>query len=114
MAMRLVDGDYVTDERGGFEEVAGTDAVMQRVLLKLKARRGGFPLMPGFGSRFYLLTREKPSGRQRAAEQYANEALADENAVEIKSVSVKEKDGVLQVTVETAMGDKTASVSVNV
>jgi len=114
MAMRLVDGDYVPDERGGFEEVTGTEAVMQRVLLKLKARRGGFPPLPGFGSRLYLLTREKPSGWQRAAEQYVNEALADESAVEIKSVSVKEEDGYLSVTVEMALGEKMATVSVSV
>lgn len=114
MAMQLVDGDYVSDERGGFGKVIGTDAVMQRILLKLKARRGEFPLMPEFGSRLYLLPREKSSAWQRAAEQYVSEALADERDVEILKVFVEEEDANLKVMVEVDVGGEVVALSMNV
>ncbi|BDF69671.1 hypothetical protein CE91St41_06520 [Oscillospiraceae bacterium] len=78
MELMLRDGDYVPDGRGGFQRVEGAQEVLQRVLWKLSVRRGSFPLLPGLGSRLYLLPREKPSVRAAMARQYAAEALADE------------------------------------
>ena len=114
MAMKLVNGNYVPNERGGQEQISGTEAVMQRVLMKLKARRGGFALMPEFGSKLYLLSREKPSARQRAAEQYISEALADETEVNIVDVQVGEDDDGICIGITVNVGDSTASVSMKV
>jgi len=112
--MRLHEGDYVPDERGGFETVSGKDALGQRVLMKLKARRGAFPFMPTFGSRLWLLPREKASARQRAAEQYVSEALADEEEITVKDVTVSEREGELLVSVGLSMGGETFTVSLSI
>ena len=114
MEMKLDNGNYVPDETGGFETVDGANETMQRILMKLKARRGAFPLMPEFGSRLYLLGREKPAARRRAAEQYVNEALRGE-AVTVQSVSVSETGGTLTVNATFAAenaGEFTVSLDV--
>ncbi len=97
MAMKLLDGDYVPDEWGGFETVTGEEEMLQRICFKLKARRGAFPLMPDLGSRLYLLTREKETNRKNAARQYIHEALADETELEIDTIDLYENDGELMI-----------------
>ena len=59
MELMLRDGDYVPDGAGGLRTVEGADALLQQVLFRLQARRGGLPFLPELGSRLYLLTREK-------------------------------------------------------
>ena len=76
---KLRDGDYYPDGQGGFAAAAGGEEVLERVLFRLMARRGQFPLLPEVGSRLYLLPREKASARQAMATSYAAEALAGEN-----------------------------------
>lgn len=75
---KLREGDYCPDGSGAFQEVTGAEELLERVLFKLQARRGSFPLLPDFGSRLYQLPREKPSARQALGASYAAEALADE------------------------------------
>ena len=48
--LRMKNGDYVP-KGSGLETVSGSEAVLQRVLLRLTARRGAFPFMESFGSR---------------------------------------------------------------
>ena len=79
MELMLRGGDYVPDGKGGFLRAEGSDGLLQRVLWKLTVRRGSFPLLPGLGSRLYLLSREKPGARESLARQYAAEALAGED-----------------------------------
>ena len=55
MELLLKDGDYVSDGAGGQVRLEGEEALLQRVLFRLTARRGGFPLMPELGSRLYAL-----------------------------------------------------------
>ena len=57
------DGDYVSDERGGFRRAEGSEELLQRVLWKLAIPRGSFPLLPELGSGLHLLGRQKPSQR---------------------------------------------------
>ena len=73
---RLRGGDYRPDGTGGFQQAIGADALLERVLFQLSARRGSFPLMPQVGSRLYLLPGAKPSAREAMAASYAAEALA--------------------------------------
>ena len=75
---RLRDGDYRPNGSGGFQQAAGAEEVLERVLFQLSARRGAFPLLPQVGSRLYLLARAKPSEREALAAAYAAEALAGE------------------------------------
>ena len=94
------DGDYVPDEMGGFVTVSGGEEVLQRVLLRLIARRGGSPFLPTFGSRLHLLLRARPGERSALAKQYVVEALADEKDVEVTDVTLAEGedgDGALTV-----------------
>jgi len=87
MAMKLCDGDYIPDGWGGFQTVFDEEELLNRLLFKLTARRGGFALMPELGSRLYLLSRVRPAEREGAARQYIAEALEGEN-VEIESVEI--------------------------
>ena len=75
MELKIKNGDYVPDGRGGFVIVQGTEKLLQRALLKLTARRGMFPFMEDFGRRLWQLGRIEPSAPTAAAIQYAAEAL---------------------------------------
>ena len=48
--LMLVNGDYVP-QGNGLQSAKGDEAVLQRMLMKLTARRGQFPFMENFGSR---------------------------------------------------------------
>ena len=99
MEMKLFDGDYVHDGYGGFETVTGANEILNRVLFKLTARRGSFPLIPELGSRLYLLIREKPSDRLSAARQYIMEALSDEENISLDDVKLADNgSGQLDIT----------------
>ena len=58
MEAKLFNGDYIPDGLGGVVRCEGADALLERVLFRLTARRGQFPLLPRLGSRLYLLGRE--------------------------------------------------------
>ena len=70
MEVRIKDGDYIPDGLGGVVRCQGADALLERVLFRLTARRGGFPILPQLGSRLYLLSREPAAQRRDAARQY--------------------------------------------
>ena len=46
--LMLVNGDYVP-QGNGLQSAKGDEAVLQRMLMKLTARRGQFPFMENFG-----------------------------------------------------------------
>lgn len=92
METKISNGDYVSDGLGGVERCKGTDALLERVLFRLTARRGQFPPLPELGSRLHLLSREPTARRQSAAAQYVAEALAEED-VTVKEVSLAPEDG---------------------
>ena len=85
MEVRIQNGDYIPDGLGGVVRCQGADALLERVLFRLTARRGGLPLLPKLGSRLYLLTKEPATQRLSAAQQYVAEALAEE-AVNVTDV----------------------------
>ena len=78
MEAKLCNGDYIADGLGGVERCAGADALLERVLFRLTARRGQFAPLPELGSRLYLLGREPVPQRLSAARQYVAEALEAE------------------------------------
>lgn len=87
MALRLQSGDYVPDGVGSLQRAEGREALLQRALFRLKARRGSFPFLPELGSRLGQLGAVPPAQRQAAAAQYAAEALEAE-ALEVESVEL--------------------------
>lgn len=97
MSMRLKDGDYFPDGNGGFCRDNDNEALLARVLFRLCARRGGFPLLPQIGSRLYRLPQERPSRRAALAKEYIEEALAEEEGLEIERITWREESGALLV-----------------
>ena len=79
MEIKLIQGDYVADGLGGIVRCSGADALLARVLFRLTARRGQFPLLPQMGSQLYLLGRETAANRSSAARKFVAEALAPAN-----------------------------------
>lgn len=113
MELEVRNGDYVPDGAGGLRGRSGQEALVQRVLFRLTARRGTFPFWQTLGSRLWQLGRLGPSARQAAARQYVEEALAEERELRVEDVRLEEhggggtlrvelrwEGGVLPVTVE--------------
>ena len=90
--------------------------MVQRVLMKLTARRGAFAPLPNAGSELYTLPRLKQSQRETAARQMVHEALAGETEVTVTDVSYAETDGDTGVvTVALSIGGgKERSIAVTV
>lgn len=89
MELKIIGGDYAVSE-GRLCSVSGADEILQRVLMKLTAKRGGFPPMPDFGSRLYLLPGVKKTERAALCEAFIAEALTGEQEVAVSSVSLSE------------------------
>ena len=98
MELRLKNGDYVPDGRGGVEQAQGAQAVLARVLFRLTARRGGLPFLPELGSQLRLVMREKPSARLAAARQYVAQALEEEQ-VQVTDVALTQREDGADLTV---------------
>ena len=45
MGLSLREGDYVPDGTGGLRRTGGQEALLERVLFRLTARRGSFPFL---------------------------------------------------------------------
>lgn len=113
MELILRGGDYMPDGKGGFCRARGSDEVLQRVLFRLNVRRGSFPFLPELGSRLYTLTREKPGDWAALAQQYAAEALREEEVTVTGTEVSALKQGVL-VRVDLEWQGEDLSVSVEV
>lgn len=110
---QMKDGDLIPDGAGGFALAHGEQAVLQRVLFKLQARRGTFPFLPELGSKLHTLNREKPSARQGLCAQYVAQALEGEEIV-VKEVTYTEENGHAQVDVHLEWQGRDATVAVQV
>ena len=88
MELELQNGDYVPDGTGGLRRLEGSEALLQRVLFRLKARRGSFPFLETMGSRLWRLGGLPARERPAAAKQYAAEALAEESGLQVTSVEL--------------------------
>ena len=114
MEARIHNGDYIPDGLGGVVRCQGADALLERVLFRLTAHRGGLPPLPKLGSRLYLLSREPISQRLSAARQYVAEALAEEDVSITDVILTPEKQGHIgiQVLLEYEGTELSASVAV--
>lgn len=114
MEARIQNGDYIPDGLGGVVRCQGTDALLERVLFRLTARRGGLPLLPDLGSRLYLLAREPAAQRPSAARQYVAEALAEEAVAVTDVILTPEEAGRARVKVLLEYQGAELSVSMTV
>ena len=99
MELMVRDGDYVSNETGGYRRAEGSDELRQRVLWKLSIPRGSFPFLPELGSQLYQLGRSRPAQRKALAQQYVVQALADEPELTVISVSLK-TDSTMEVALD--------------
>lgn len=114
MSILVDQKDYVADGAGSVASTAGGSAVLNDILFRLTARRGAFPLLPEFGSRMYLLQREKPSRRTALARQYAVEALADLTDVTVTDAAVTPRENGIGVRVDLIWLGEPLSVALEV
>lgn len=114
MELKLKNGDYLADGAGALVRASGDEELLERVLFRLSARRGGFAPLPQLGSRLHLLGREKPGARQTAAQQYVAEALADED-VEVTRVALTQgTQGAAALTVYLRVQDTQWQITLQV
>ena len=97
MELKLQNGDYVPDGVGGLLRVEGREALLQRAMFKLTARRGAFPFLPELGSRLDRLAQERSSAREAMGASYAAEALAGEEDLEVTGAAWEESSRQLTV-----------------
>ena len=115
MGLSLRNGDYVPDGTGGLRRAEGREALLERVLFRLTARRGTFPFLPDLGSRLWQLGQLPAAQRQSAAEQYVAEALSAEAELAVEQVSLAGGGGNrVQVTADLVWRDEELSVTVEV
>jgi len=114
--IKLTDGRYSPSPLGGLATVRGAQELAQRVVMKLTARRGGFAVLPDYGSRLPLLLRVKASERNTMARQLVAEALADEAGLTLDSLELGEPDssGAMDIDLRFLYQDAQISVSAKV
>ena len=110
----LRDGDYVPNGFGGFVRLQDTEAVLQRALFKLTARRGSFPFLPRLGSRLLSLGGMRRAERGAAAAQYAAEAL-EGMGLTVEGANIREvSDNQLGIDFALRLSGQTAGVEVTI
>ena len=115
MELELRNGDYVPNGTGGLRRLEGSQALAQRVLFRLKARRGSFPFWDSLGSRLWQLGRLPVRERQTAARQYVTEALAEETGLRVESVELARGGaGTALLTVGLTYGEEPLTVTLEV
>ena len=111
MELKLRNGDYVPDGTGSVIRLEGEQALLQRVLFRLKAHRGSFPFWHELGSRRWQLGRLPARERQTAAKQYVTEALSAEPGLRVESVELSQSgDGSGALTVGLSCLDEPLTV----
>ena len=115
MELKIRNGDYVAGA-GQLETLSGSEALLQRVLYRLTARRGAFPFLETMGSRLYTLGSVRRGQRAAAAKQYVAEALQEEKGLTITGVNYQEAfgDSLGQVTVSLLYEGKSYTVEMDI
>ena len=67
MELKLQNGDYVLDGAARLCRVEGAEALLQRVLFRLSARRGAFPFWGTLGSQLWQLGRLPAAARKEGS-----------------------------------------------
>lgn len=111
--LRLRNSDYVVGS-GTLQCVSGKEALLQRILFRLTARRGRFPFLPELGSQLWQLSHVPAAQRQSAAEAFVAEALSDE-AVSVERVELIDgENGVMNMMVRLVYQGEELAVTLNI
>ena len=108
-----VNGDYVPDGTGGLRRLEGNQALVQRVLFRLKARRRSFPFWDSLGSRLWRLGTLPRQQRQAADRQFVAEALAEEDLT-VESVELEEQGDRTVLTARLTWEGQTLAVTLDI
>ena len=111
MELTLRNGDYVSDGAAGLHCVQGQEALLQRVLFRLTAKRGTFPFWETLASRLWQLGQVPAPARQAAARQYVAEALAEERGLRVEDVFLSQNGENAALTVELSYEGERLSVT---
>ncbi len=109
--LQMINGDFLPNGAGDFCRLEGSQALIQRILFKLTARRGALPFLPQLGSRLHTLVKEKKSARQSLCAQYVRQALEDED-VTVTEVTYIEQGSVAQIRVNLEWQGEPLEISV--
>ena len=109
--LQMINGDFLPNGTGDFCRLEGSQALIQRILFKLTARRGSLPFLPRLGSYLHTLAREKKSERQSLCAQYVRQALEDED-VTVTEVTYIEQGALAQVRVNLEWQGEPLEISV--
>lgn len=93
LELRLENGEYMPGELQGFERLGGLEELVQRIIMKLRVRRGSFLPLPNYGSRLHTLATVKPSLREGAARQFVLEALSEEKGLVLEDLKLVPTEG---------------------
>lgn len=112
MELVLQNGDYVSDGTTGLRCARGQEALLQRVLFRLCAKRGRFPFWETLGSRLWQLGQIPASARPAAAKQYVTEALSEEKGLTVEDVVLTQNGEAGKLTVDLSYEGERLSVTV--
>lgn len=112
MELAIRNGDYVSNGAAGLNCVQGQEALLQRVMFRLCAKRGTFPFWDTLGSRLWQLGQIPVSARQSAAKQYVTEALAEEPGLSVENVVLAQSGEIGVLTAELSYEGTRLSVTV--
>lgn len=113
MEMRIQNGDFVPDHRGIPQVVDGVEETINRVFFCLCARRGGFALLPGLGSRLREIS-GSGENRDLTAAVMVREALESLDGVQVGEVSTARQGEALTISIrlQLAVGEYEIEVGV--
>lgn len=113
MALILREGDYVPDGKGGFRSAEGARELLERLLWKLSVRRGSCPFFPELGSQLHLLGRAAVGEREKLAERYVCQALAEED-VTVEGVTLTQEGERGRLTVRLSAQGESLTLTMEV
>lgn len=108
--------DMAKDSRGMPASITGAQELLQRILIRLTVRKGGFPPDPELGSRVPLLANCPPAQLDSLADSYVREALAGMEGVHVQKVEVlrQTQRDKLKLTVWASTSDVTIEVNTEI
>ena len=110
--LKLRNGECVKDG-SRLKTADGQEALLQRVLFKLTARRGRFPFREELGSRLWSLSAVPRQQRQAAARQFVAGALAEEDLT-VESVELTERGTVTVLTARLSCRGQKLAVTLDI
>ena len=113
MELKMRGGDYVKNVYHDLECVSGTEEAAQRIMMKLKGRRGGFALLPEYGSRLYALGGMRSGQRESMARLYIAEALEGEGAI-LEDMQLRDEGDSLVMELSLRLGGETISITTEI